>query len=338
MVRPLLPNAHMPMPTEGQLRLMMGPAAATQAAAMPHPAAAAPFATAVPASPLVDGLAPNAAGLPAAFAAQVPRAPTVPQPQQLWPLQMASAADAAPVPNMGVVMQPQPQPPPGTLAVAGLPVGRQVSGVFATPSLPVPGTLAAAGLAAAGLAAPAVATPAAPPGASPEQMAEYARYVAALQLQYAAVGTMATTQSAGQPVVGMPILAASHGCGNPVPTHDPDRRYSGSVFKWDDDQGWGFISCLDARKVYGKDVFLHKAEIGGVADLYRQRTKVDVKNGDWVSFSVEISRGKPRARDVQKIDTPEEYRKSGEGKKAEESEPGTNKSEPDTKKRRTEAE
>merc|ERR1719356_2274105 len=97
--------------------------------------------------------------------------------------------------------------------------------------------------------------------------------------------------------------------GEPSQAHDPSRRFVGSVFKWDDDAGWGFLSCLEARKVYGKDVFLHKAEIGGVADLYRQRTKVEIHNGDWVSFAVEISRGKPRARDVEKVDTPEEYRK-----------------------------
>merc|ERR1719356_962976 len=96
--------------------------------------------------------------------------------------------------------------------------------------------------------------------------------------------------------------------GEPSQAHDPSRRFVGSVFKWDDDAGWGFLSCLDARKIYGKDVFLHKAEIGAVADLYKQRTKVEVKNGDWVEFSVEISRGKPRAREVEKCEAPEEYR------------------------------
>mmetsp|Transcript_71921 Transcript_71921/g.166473 ORF Transcript_71921/g.166473 Transcript_71921/m.166473 type:complete len:210 (+) Transcript_71921:323-952(+) len=177
----------------------------------------------------------------------------------------------------------------------------------------VPGSLAPAGLAATSLATQGSTTP--------EQMAEYARYVAALQLQYAAMGTMA----AAQPSVSAPCLMASRERSGPVVSHDPIRRFTGSVFKWDDDQGWGFISCLDARKVYGKDVFLHKAEIGGVADLYRQRTKVEVKNGDWVAFSVEMSRGKPRARDVEKVETPEEYRRPGEAKRAEDLEQATKK-------------
>merc|ERR1719464_507593 len=132
----------------------------------------------------------------------------------------------------------------------------------------------------------------------------------------------------------MPPLVTMRERSSTIMSHDPNRRYTGSVFKWDDDQGWGFISCLDARKVYGKDVFLHKAEIGGVADLYRQRTKVEVKNGDWVAFSVEISRGKPRARDVEKIDTPDEYKNPGEAKRPD----APREAEQPAKRRRIEAE
>mmetsp|Transcript_39670 Transcript_39670/g.113278 ORF Transcript_39670/g.113278 Transcript_39670/m.113278 type:complete len:198 (+) Transcript_39670:3-596(+) len=189
----------------------------------------------------------------------------------------------------------------------------------------------------AGLAAPGMAAsgPGATQGATPEQMQEYARYVAAVQLQYAAMGSMAVAQA-----VGHPSALGAGAAARPAATHDSSRKFTGSVFKWDDDQGWGFISCLDARKVYGKDVFLHKAEIGGVADLYRQRTKIEVKNGDWVQFCVEISRGKPRARDVEMVDTPEEYRKPGEGagaKKAEaKAEEGNQ--EPPAKKQRGQAE
>merc|ERR1719195_1352056 len=120
---------------------------------------------------------------------------------------------------------------------------------------------------------------------------------------------MAAAQPGCQPTLSMPPLVTMRERSSTIMTHDPNRRFTGSVFKWDEDQGWGFISCLDARKVYGKDVFLHKAEIGGVADLYKQRTKVEVHNGDWVAFAVEISRGKPRARDVEKVDTPEEFKK-----------------------------
>lgn len=152
-----------------------------------------------------------------------------------------------------------------------------------------------------------------------EEMEEYQRYVAALQLQYAAMGALGAEAAAAAASSDMRagpgglLGAPAPGCSSSARTagsilsHDPHRRYTGTVFKWDDDAGWGFVSCIEARKVYGKDVFLHKAEIGGISDLYKQRTKVEVKNGDWVSFQVEISRGKPRARDVEKIDTPEEY-------------------------------
>lgn len=152
------------------------------------------------------------------------------------------------------------------------------------------------------------------------QLEEYQRMVAALQLQYAAMGALGAEaggteggRDAAGPLglLGAPGPGASAGIktAGAILSHDPHRRYTGSVFKWDDDAGWGFISCIEARKVYGKDVFLHKAEIGGISDLYKQRTKIEIKNGDWVAFQVEISRGKPRARDVEKIDTPEEYTK-----------------------------
>lgn len=252
-------------------------------------------------------------------------------------------------------------PPPGTPEALGLISGRKLTSarLLAPSSASAAGSLAAAGLPQPGSRAAAellqgsvsqeggqgLTTP--QQGAASqqqqlsagggdqrqgesesEQMAEYNRYVAALQLQYAAIGaSQDQAQSTGSggdfPTAFASGSRESRGLAQP---HDPKRRFTGSVFKWDDDSGWGFISCLDARKVYGKDVFLHKAEIGGVADLYRQRTKVEVKNGEWVVFSVEISRGKPRARDVEKVDTPDEYRKPGEAKKlaateAEESEP-----------------
>merc|ERR1712070_1271383 len=63
--------------------------------------------------------------------------------------------------------------------------------------------------------------------------------------------------------------------------------------------GFGFISCMESRRVYRKDVFLHKAQIGQESDLYRQRTKVDISRGDMIKFTVEIQRGQPRAKDVE---------------------------------------
>lgn len=152
-------------------------------------------------------------------------------------------------------------------------------------------------------------------GANHGELAQYKNYVAALQMQQAAIANLGVGADGKAEYSDHPLGPRTTG-GQPrlgfrnevMPPHDPKRRFVGSVFKWDDDAGWGFLSCLDARKVYGKDVFLHKAEIGGVADLYKQRKAIEVKNGDWVEFSVEISRDKPRARDVLMVTAPEEFR------------------------------
>lgn len=170
----------------------------------------------------------------------------------------------------------------------------------------------------AALAAPSATTatgaPTAPGAAQAQpdvaQLAEYARYVAAVQLQYAAVAAQYGSGTSGGRQASSVTGTRD---GGPCMGHDPNRRFVGEVFKWDDEQGWGFISCFEARKVYGKDVFIHKAEVGGVADLYRQRTKVEVRNTTKVSFAVEISRGKPRARDVEIIDPGVRHSSRGSG-------------------------
>jgi len=118
---------------------------------------------------------------------------------------------------------------------------------------------------------------------------QYAQYAAALQSQQGGGGLGGASAD---------NLASRGRGGGPFSSHDPNRRYVGIVTKWMDDEGFGFIGCVDSKKVYGKDVFLHRAQVGNEADLYKQRTQKEIGKGDKVSFQVEISKGMPRARDV----------------------------------------
>ncbi|CAE8627377.1 unnamed protein product [Polarella glacialis] len=219
------------------------------------------------------------------------------------PDELRPKAQSAPAPATGGTLldsRPYAEAPAASAPAATAPQAAQAAAAPQADSFAL-NSFGGAGYMAAAAAAAQSAT-------DPEQMAEYQRYVIALQMQYAAMSAAGVGAPGSRPTPA-PFKPINHN------EHDKTHEFVGSVFKWDDDQGWGFISCLDARKVYGKDVFLHKAEIGGVADLYKQRTKVEVKDGDWVMFKVEISRGKPRARDVTQVGAPEEYAQKPEAKR-----------------------
>merc|ERR1712194_366826 len=44
-------------------------------------------------------------------------------------------------------------------------------------------------------------------------------------------------------------------------------RHWGSIKNWNEEKGWGFISCQDTMNIYGKDIFLHKKELFGQQPL-----------------------------------------------------------------------
>jgi cold shock CspA family protein len=160
---------------------------------------------------------------------------------------------------------------------------------------------------------------------------QYARYAAALQFQTAyAVGgaaMLSNVANAGQPATGAQQMQTlqqnmySMAAGEPPrrrvadrrprEPHDPERRFIGTITKWDDDAGFGFISSWDAYKVYGKDVFVHKAQIGligGASAMYAKRRRSEIRNGDTVSYTVDLAEnpGKPRAYNVEKLAAPPE--------------------------------
>merc|ERR1719359_2614592 len=64
-------------------------------------------------------------------------------------------------------------------------------------------------------------------------------------------------------------------------------RFQGRIKSFNVQKGFGFIECAEAHQVYGRDVFLHKAQIG------------DFEIGRLVSFAVEMNKNNmPQARDL----------------------------------------
>jgi len=222
----------------------------------------------------------GAVGLPAAFASAGVTAASTKLP----------AAFAA-VGNRGV---PLPAPSAQGLLATQNAGGLLTSHVLGGAGAPVGGgpTVAQAGLAAYAHISEGAAMYA--------QHLEYSRYIAALQMQHAAVGPLGST--AVPPLSAGMIPATRVGAWMGLKNHDPDRRYQGIVCRWDEQAGFGFINDLESHRVYGRDVFLHAAQIDREADNYKRRRKIDIANGDRVMFMVEMDRGKPRARDVEIID------------------------------------
>mmetsp|Transcript_81210 Transcript_81210/g.188641 ORF Transcript_81210/g.188641 Transcript_81210/m.188641 type:complete len:526 (-) Transcript_81210:270-1847(-) len=72
-------------------------------------------------------------------------------------------------------------------------------------------------------------------------------------------------------------------------------RYFGSVKSFNDTDGYGFIRCEETHRRYGRDVFLHRAQLAGC-------------NVGWrVSFEVTLNgRGQPQARRVVPVPLPPE--------------------------------
>jgi len=65
--------------------------------------------------------------------------------------------------------------------------------------------------------------------------------------------------------------------------------YMGTMKNWNQEKGWGFISCNDTHQLYGKDIFLHKNVTGAHTP----------SAGETVQFSVQISdQGRPEAGSV----------------------------------------
>mmetsp|Transcript_63022 Transcript_63022/g.117903 ORF Transcript_63022/g.117903 Transcript_63022/m.117903 type:complete len:381 (+) Transcript_63022:60-1202(+) len=69
------------------------------------------------------------------------------------------------------------------------------------------------------------------------------------------------------------------------------QTYSGTVKTYNEGKGWGFIDSPQAKQVFGSDIFLHQNALAGDA----------VAAGDMVSFSIDLTGGRPSASNVEKI-------------------------------------
>merc|ERR1719201_2921774 len=84
---------------------------------------------------------------------------------------------------------------------------------------------------------------------------------------------------AGFPGAMMPGVGAATG------------RFQGRIKSFNVQKGFGFIECPEAHQVYGRDVFLHKAQIASY------------QIGSQVSFAVEMNKtNMPQARDLLESD------------------------------------
>lgn len=81
--------------------------------------------------------------------------------------------------------------------------------------------------------------------------------------------------------------------------------YCGRVKSYNPKQGYGFLDCPDAKNNFGRDVFIHKAQMGELLGRFvGPGTKLDPKTLKMnVRFGVEINKsGMPQARDVSRLD------------------------------------
>merc|ERR1719263_1808333 len=67
-----------------------------------------------------------------------------------------------------------------------------------------------------------------------------------------------------------------------------EKRYTGRIKSYNAEKGYGFLDSDEAKQVYGRDVFLHKAHLG------------DFEANAIVTFQVEMNKqGMPQARELQ---------------------------------------
>mmetsp|Transcript_39589 Transcript_39589/g.86451 ORF Transcript_39589/g.86451 Transcript_39589/m.86451 type:complete len:394 (+) Transcript_39589:106-1287(+) len=65
--------------------------------------------------------------------------------------------------------------------------------------------------------------------------------------------------------------------------------HSGVIKQFSEEKGWGHIACDETRQIYGKDIFVHKKELGDLVPT----------GGEQVQFAVRISQdGRPEASNV----------------------------------------
>lgn len=138
------------------------------------------------------------------------------------------------------------------------------------------------------------------PGAQPSatslnQTVTAAQFAAAQQATYASQGMACGFPYGGaMPMMGWPIqpqLQQQPPQPPPPQTASPqtygDGRFVGQIKSYNPTSGFGFISCAYTYQTYGRDVFVHKSQIGNLSV------------GDQVAFRCEVNKtGMPQAKDL----------------------------------------
>merc|ERR1711964_805246 len=57
----------------------------------------------------------------------------------------------------------------------------------------------------------------------------------------------------------------------------PGNTFQGTIKSWNAEKGWGFIQGQDIQQTFGKDIFLHKAEIGDYVPSKDEGVRFNVK-------------------------------------------------------------
>lgn len=71
---------------------------------------------------------------------------------------------------------------------------------------------------------------------------------------------------------------------------DSELRHVGRIKSFEPQKGYGFIDCPEAKERFGRDVFIHRREMGGL------------EVGSDVEFSIELNeKGQPQARDLHRL-------------------------------------
>jgi cold shock CspA family protein len=93
------------------------------------------------------------------------------------------------------------------------------------------------------------------------------------------------------PFGAMPAMSPFGGMGGMPPVAVPGQRFHGRIKSFNAQKGFGFIECAEAHAIYGRDVFLHKAQIS------------DFSTGSELTFCVDVNKsGMPQARDLMPVD------------------------------------
>jgi len=110
----------------------------------------------------------------------------------------------------------------------------------------------------------------------------------------------------GFPFAGYPWPYGFPGMAQAGAAGGAGQKFQGRIKSFNQEKGYGFIDSSDAHRIYGRDVFLHKAHVG------------ELQVHSIVSFSVEMNKeGMPQARDVQAVEGGKAKAKSkGKGKGA----------------------